>query len=65
LIKESKECIENFEKILLIREAAKNKWQPAPVTDPLIVGEAQGKYYLIAKFDCTSAEEYVSREFTE
>jgi hypothetical protein len=54
-----------FEKILLIREAGRDEWQPVPVNDPLIVGRSKDRYYLIAKFDCTSAEEYVSREFTE
>lgn len=32
--------------------------------DPLVIGEKQGKFWLIAAFDTTPAEEYVRKEFT-
>lgn len=33
-------------------------------SDPLVIGEKHGKFWLIAVFDTTPAEEYVAREFT-
>lgn len=37
---------------------------PIPQRDPLVIGEKNGKFWLVAAFDTTPAEEYVRREFT-
>lgn len=38
--------------------------KPIPQRDPLVIGEKNGKFWLIAVFDTTPTEEYVAREFT-
>lgn len=63
-----KEAIETtrpfFDQIGLIAEV--DKWNEEIVqTDPLLVGFLKEKCFLIAFFDCSSAEEYIRREFTK
>lgn len=38
---------------------------PKPDPDPLLVGEFNGAYYLVAKFDMTPSEEWLAREMKE
>ena len=57
-----------FENMFLICET--EEWSltstptPIPLLDPLIVGFARGKLWLIDKFDPTSLEQYTAEQFS-
>lgn len=58
-----------FSEIFLIQEVDLRNWKattiPKPrAADPLLVGKKNGVYYLIDRFDTTTLEEYMAREFS-
>lgn len=55
----------NFEHICLLQEVEKWETRLEQVNpgDPLLIGVKNKVYYLLAKFDTTTQEEYVAREF--
>jgi hypothetical protein len=54
------EVSSRFDNVLIIWEA---EWQPAPLRDPLVVGEIAKNFFLIDQFDVTKLERYILSEF--
>jgi len=50
-----------FDRLHLVYEA---EWNPAPIKDPLVVGEILGQWFLVDQFDTTNLERYIVSEFT-
>ncbi len=52
-----------FDSLLIVQEV--KKWNvTVRAADPLLIGIKNGAAYLVDRFDTTTAEEYVAREFT-
>ncbi len=65
-IKEAQPVLEN---IYLVAETKPEEWSvekhvPRFVRDPLVIGVLENKCFLVDKFDTTSLEDYISKEFT-
>lgn len=56
---------DNFDHICLLQEVEKWETRLEQINpgDPLLIGVKNGVYYLLAKFDTTTQEEYMAREF--
>jgi hypothetical protein len=52
---------DKFNRVYIAWEA---DWQTAPQGDPLLIGEIEGVYFLIDKWDTTKLESYIASEFT-
>jgi hypothetical protein len=60
-IRDTKQC---FDKTLLIQEVVEWNATVERIADPLVIGVKNGVHYLVDRFDTTSLEDYVAREFS-